>query len=331
MRHKFIIMMTLLLVSETTSVAQQNTETAIGESQARIDELSKQPVPEKDTVLLHESDRLEQEIDKLNSMLSNSFRYKDFKQRIDGLFDELSKAARKIIEFDCKSNSTNYRDVSVAYTNILNNIVSNSYSLNPDIDFKAIDLPVMRPTDLETCKVTKERLSSPNYDKDLKNVSDSLSQLISNLQTRDDKVNASNSKLLDALKHRRTLLQDKLNSGQAQLQIVNYLPWILGILSLGGLLTIMAIRMFDPIIQMEWVASGQVIQFVTVMVLLSVIVALGLSNILKEQVLGTLLGGVAGYVLAQGVGRAAARDVRRGSERGEAHGTRPPESPPPTA
>jgi uncharacterized protein YcfJ len=114
------------------------------------------------------------------------------------------------------------------------------------------------------------------------------------------------------------VLQGKLNSGQAQQQIVNYLPWILGILSFGGFATIIAIRLFDEKVQMEWVASGQVIQFVTVMVLLSVIVALGLSNILKEQVLGTLLGGVAGYVLAQGVGRAAARDVRRSSERHEA-------------
>jgi hypothetical protein len=63
MRHKFILMMTLLLVLGTTCGAQQNTETTISETQARIDELSKQPVPEKDTVLLHESDRLEKEID----------------------------------------------------------------------------------------------------------------------------------------------------------------------------------------------------------------------------------------------------------------------------
>jgi hypothetical protein len=69
MRHKFIVTMTLLLVSGTTSIAQQNTETAITESQSRIDELSKQPVPEKDTVLLHESDRLEQEIDQLNNKI----------------------------------------------------------------------------------------------------------------------------------------------------------------------------------------------------------------------------------------------------------------------
>ena len=36
---------------------------------------------------------------------------------------------------------------------------------------------------------------------------------------------------------------------------------------------------------MEWIASGQVTQFVTILVLLSVIVALGLSNILHENTL----------------------------------------------
>lgn len=53
----------------------------------------------------------------------------------------------------------------------------------------------------------------------------------------------------------------------------------------------------------------------TVMILLSVIMALGLAGILKENTLGTLLGGIAGYVLAQGVGRAAAREVSRERER----------------
>jgi membrane protein YqaA with SNARE-associated domain len=51
------------------------------------------------------------------------------------------------------------------------------------------------------------------------------------------------------------------------------------------------------------------------MILLSVIMALGLAGILKENTLGTLLGGIAGYVLAQGVGRAAAREVSRERER----------------
>lgn len=82
---------------------------------------------------------------------------------------------------------------------------------------------------------------------------------------------------------------------------------ILGIIGAASILTIAAILLFDDEVQMEWVASGEVIQFITVMILLSVITALSLSNKIQENTLGTLLGGIAGYVLAQGVGRAAAR------------------------
>ena len=86
---------------------------------------------------------------------------------------------------------------------------------------------------------------------------------------------------------------------------------IIGIVGLLSLASMLAIRWFAPQIQFEWVRSGQVIQFVTVMVLLSVILALGLTETLSENVLGTLLGGIAGYVLSQGVGKAAAQEVAR--------------------
>ena len=62
---------------------------------------------------------------------------------------------------------------------------------------------------------------------------------------------------------------------------------------------------------MEWVASGQVIQFVTVMILLSVIMALGLAGLILENTLGALLGGIGGYILSQGVGRSVARRTQR--------------------
>lgn len=81
------------------------------------------------------------------------------------------------------------------------------------------------------------------------------------------------------------------------------------ILIIGGLsiLAIITIRAFPPVVMLEWVVSGQVIQFVTVMVLLSAIMALGLSDQITENTLGTLLGGIAGYVLSQGVGKVIPR------------------------
>jgi peptidoglycan hydrolase CwlO-like protein len=53
MRRKFVVMLLLLAVSGTISAAQENTpdnsatQTVISETQAKIDELSKQNVPEK--------------------------------------------------------------------------------------------------------------------------------------------------------------------------------------------------------------------------------------------------------------------------------------------
>lgn len=88
---------------------------------------------------------------------------------------------------------------------------------------------------------------------------------------------------------------------------------VVAALGLTCLLVIAVVRIFPSEVQIELVVSGQVIQFITVMVVLSITLVLGLTETVKENTLGTLLGGVAGYVLAQGVGRAAASEaVRRG-------------------
>ncbi len=89
---------------------------------------------------------------------------------------------------------------------------------------------------------------------------------------------------------------------------------VIGVLSIGA---IALVRWFPIEVMSEWVESGQVIQFVTVMILLSVIMALGLAGLLSENTLGTLLGGIGGYVLSQGVGRSAARRAIREYEKNE--------------
>jgi hypothetical protein len=117
--------------------------------------------------------------------------------------------------------------------------------------------------------------------------------------------------LVARLESRRAALQNRLNSGSPQQQLSKNLWQIVLVIGLLSLAAIAQVKLFDATVQLEWVASGQVIQFVTVMILLSSIMALGLAGILKENTLGTLLGGIAGYVLSQGVGRAVAREVSR--------------------
>ncbi len=88
--------------------------------------------------------------------------------------------------------------------------------------------------------------------------------------------------------------------------LADKLWWIIGILAGFSILFILSIRLFETEIQEEFVKSGQLIQLITVMIILIVLMALGLAKILEEKTLGTLLGGLAGYVLSQGVGRSAA-------------------------
>ena len=121
----------------------------------------------------------------------------------------------------------------------------------------------------------------------------------------------SANQLADLLQKRLDFIDKSLSTQETKSQLSDRLWLLVVVISCFSIAAIMAVRLFEPRIQLEWVASGQVIQFVTVMILLSVIMALGLAEILKENTLGTLLGGIGGYVLAQGVGRAAAREVSR--------------------
>jgi len=163
----------------------------------------------------------------------------------------------------------------------------------------------------ERCKSLQGQLSKPETVNAVLAVFDDWRSKLNDSQQKLLSYRELNAKRLDLLKQRRAALQERVNAKTPAQQISSSL-WIIMIV-IGGFSigTILIIKLFSPELQMEWVTSGQVIQFVTVMILLSVIMALGLSGILHENTLGTLLGGIAGYVLAQGVGRAAAREVSR--------------------
>lgn len=112
--------------------------------------------------------------------------------------------------------------------------------------------------------------------------------------------------------------KEKLHEAQRDMKVksslAGALPWVvlaLGLLCVG---VILATRLFPENVMLEWAASGQVIQLVSVLLLLTAIMALGLAGLLTERTIGTLLGGVGGYVLSQGVGRIAARRAKQSEE-----------------
>jgi hypothetical protein len=89
--------------------------------------------------------------------------------------------------------------------------------------------------------------------------------------------------------------------GTASTSAIAKLPWLVGLLALFSLAIMVMVHRFRRDIQAEWIRSGQVIQFMTVTVLVTVVLILGLADKINSEALGTLLGGVAGYVLSQGI------------------------------
>ena len=80
------------------------------------------------------------------------------------------------------------------------------------------------------------------------------------------------AKLLDLRKSFAQLLgkRSELLTQQTTKQTVSaYLPLIIGIIAGAAILIMAVVRIYEPDLQMEWVASGQVIQFTTVLILLT--------------------------------------------------------------
>jgi hypothetical protein len=92
-----------------------------------------------------------------------------------------------------------------------------------------------------------------------------------------------------------------------RIDVIEKLPMLIVFLGIFSLSIMVMVRRFIPDIQREWVQSGQVIQFMTVTVIVIAVLSLGLAEKLSKENLGTLLGTIGGYVLAQGIGRSASR------------------------
>jgi hypothetical protein len=289
--------------------ASPTTDQTVEEVQTSADELSKQQIPDKEVLLLRELDRLDIEITRATQQLQRANSLKNQPSIYSGISDRLIAQAKVLAQFDCQNIgkfqpalSSFYR----AFGDLNNFIIGNALG---NFDLASIIWQQSDPEPTKLCNEAKSRFSSAEYLDAQNQVLTAVQKALTDLVTSQANFASAETKYLDALKKRRASVQDKLNASQPAAQIGSNLWLLLLILAVACVSTILGIKLFEPELQMEWVASGQVIQFVTVMILLSVILALGLSSKLQENSLGTLLGGIAGYVLAQGVGRSAARNV----------------------
>jgi hypothetical protein len=136
-------------------------------------------------------------------------------------------------------------------------------------------------------------------------------------------------RLLEAwMKYKEKVQKALEDQTPSAIKVADQLWIIIGVFCLFWILMFLTVRAFSEEVQMELIASGQVIQFATVMVLLIVVCVLGMSKFLADNTLGTLLGGIGGYVLSQGVGRAVRREAVREAQ-SQQQPPPPSPSPPP--
>ncbi len=278
--------------------------------QSSTEEVSKLPVPDKDVLLIRELDRIDSEIARTTQFFQKASGWKTEQSYFDtDVAGRFRRQANTLVQFDCQNNSEKIQVPLQAYYRALADMTS--YVRDWGGDTTPLSFFQKSQDPIGVCNEVKTNLSSPEFTTALNQLFEGVQKKLTEFLANQTELSVAEAKYLDALKKRRNAVQDKLNAAQPALQIGSNLWLLLAILGFASVATILGIKLFGPEIQMEWVASGQVIQFVTVMILLSVILALGLSSKLEESTLGTLLGGIGGYVLAQGVGRSAARAVTR--------------------
>lgn len=320
----FLIFILSFFVLPTLSFSKSTTdesEYTIEEIESRISDLNPpdKNLSENEFSLTDERGILHAEISDIRSMLSNKNDRLKTMDEINKTKSTVSDLVSEITKLDCKlkknevvaSGKKIYEKVqwyNYSYVAESSETLENPWDDAPSANDEKIDSQ-------ELCLKWKEFIGDKDRQITLIGYFDKLKDTISIDMEQSNKKRSQASTLLDLLQKRKDIIEKRLSEQSTKSGLANNLWAVIAAIGFFGLGAIIAVRCFDEKIQMEWVISGQVIQFVTVMILLSVIMALGLAGILKENTLGTLLGGVAGYVLAQGVGRAAARDVSRERDR----------------
>src|ERR1043165_3629724 len=309
----FCLLAVLALVFAVSGFTQDAvTPTAIS---SRIAELTpaEKDIPDNPIVLADEIRQINEELDQTRKSEDS------FERQIKTLNqtkDRANNALQEISSLNCDASPPNVPSLMDEIDRVARPLANplDDDTISPWANVSTRDIRTLSPK--EQCEKLKTMVGDP----DLATFIDKQQAQLAELKTATDQ-------LLEALQKRRAALVTHNQAAETKQDIFQYLWVIIGVIGLLSIGTIFVIRLFPPQLQEQWVASGQVIQFVTVMILLSVIMALGLASILKENTLGTLLGGIAGYVLSQGVGRAAAPAVQEGILKGAQAATA---APPPT-
>lgn len=283
-------------------------------------------VPENELVLFDELKRLEEEQARLARQLRTLQQRRDQVAEVDGLRQRADRALQGIAVLDCKTVQTEVVRAAVrAFESVAEEVNSSYPGTRRDDPWVDIEMPSDREhrDPVKYCNAVKRAANVDAKRATYMSFIENLRAEITKRLEQDKEIADLLSKTVELVQKRRSTLQKGFADRSTQQQLSENLWKVISVIGVLALLAIFMIKQFPESLQLEWVSSGQVIQFVTVMLLLSVVMALGLGGILKEQTLGTLLGSIAGYVLAQGVGREAARQATRRLEQRTPESRRP--------
>lgn len=277
--------------------------------QTNTDSIDNMPMPPTVESAFQEITRNNDQVDRLqtiiaqktNALADEKERYEGYKKTLDSAWRTLMGMAGKcVVGKDGDAQRKKLSDDSRAALRGVNKLVKGDptiYSSRLDDDLK------------ELCNAQPKLgfLSDDQLRQAFEQMDAQRARWVQAAQAEID----SARKIKDARGKLRARLEAQLtelkSSADKTVNFVSDLKWLVMILGVLSVMVMFIIRTFEREVQTEWVASGQVIQFMTVLIILITILALGITGVLKENTLGTLLGGIGGYVLSQGIGRAAAR------------------------
>jgi hypothetical protein len=239
----------------------------------------------------------------------NALLVPDKRVDLDKYQNDVVELIERVIHLDC-NDGPRYRQETVDIYNLYWNMTS--------------DLPVFDDEDIKAKqKRVDDKFQSLPYEEECQaritlfrnsDVKGDVAELVEAQKKELERITTEKTQRLDALQSLKKeieiydrKLDEAAQTANTKMSLQANLYVMILIIGLLSIATIGIVRWFPQEVMKEWVESGQVIQFVTVMILLSVIMALGLAGLLTENTLGTLLGGIGGYVLSQGIGRSAAR------------------------
>jgi hypothetical protein len=132
----------------------------------------------------------------------------------------------------------------------------------------------------------------------IEKVKSSLQQEISQLSTR---INETEAKLLE--------VDNSLGTSNDLTEII--VKWTIPTLGILLVMILVGPKWYRTEIQQEIFSSRIILDLLTVYILVSTILILGLANRIQNEVLGTLLGGISGYVLGRSANAARERERER--------------------